>query len=59
MLAFQHVLDEDAAFGDLLVDDELFIIRSDEENHYSSELSVGREQMWMEKKRGETGERRV
>lgn len=30
---FKHVLDEDAALGNLLLDDELLVIRSDEENH--------------------------
>lgn len=30
---FQHVLNEDAALSDLLVDDELLIIRRDQENH--------------------------
>ena len=29
----EHVLDEDAALGDLLVDDELLIVRRNEENH--------------------------
>lgn len=29
----EHVLDEDTAFGNLLVHDELLIIGSDEENH--------------------------
>ena len=33
MRTLEHVLDEDAALGDLLVDDELFIVRCDEENH--------------------------
>ena len=33
-LAFEHVLDEDAAFSNFLVDDELFVIGGDEENHY-------------------------
>ena len=30
---FEHVLDENAALGDLFVDDELLVIGSDEENH--------------------------
>jgi hypothetical protein len=34
LLAFQHVLDEDAALGNFLVDDKLFIIRGDEEDHF-------------------------
>jgi len=32
-LAFKHVLDEDAALGDFLVNDELLIIGGDEEDH--------------------------
>ena len=35
-LAFEHVLDEDAALGDFLVDDELLIIGGDEEDHSCS-----------------------
>ena len=34
MLAFEHVLDEDAALSNFLVDDELFIIGGDEEDHF-------------------------
>lgn len=30
---FKHVLDEDAALGDLLVDDKLLIVRGNEKNH--------------------------
>ena len=30
---FEHILDEDAALSDFLVDDELLIIGGDEENH--------------------------
>ena len=33
---FEHVLDEDAALGDFLVDDELLIIGGDEEDHSCS-----------------------
>ena len=33
MRTLEHVLDEDAALSDLLVDDELFIIGGDEKNH--------------------------
>jgi len=51
-LAFKHVLDEDAALGDFLVDDELFIIRGDEENHCCFGGQRGKEEMEMEKKRG-------
>ena len=29
----EHVLDEDAALSDLLVDDELLVVGGDEENH--------------------------
>ena len=38
----KHVLDEDAALGDLLVDDELLVIGSDEENHGELESAIGR-----------------
>ena len=40
MRTLEHVLDEDAALSDLLVDDELLVIGSDEENHDLSELLV-------------------
>ena len=33
VLAFEHVLDEDAALSDFLVNDELLIIGGDEEDH--------------------------
>jgi hypothetical protein len=39
-LAFEHVLNEDAALGNFLVDDELLIIRGDEENHCGKEWSA-------------------
>jgi hypothetical protein len=32
-LTFKHVLDEDAAFNDLLVDLKLHVVRSDKKNH--------------------------
>ena len=32
-LTLEHVLDEDAALGDLLIDDELLVIRGNEEDH--------------------------
>ena len=38
---FKHVLDEHAALGDLLVDDELLIVGGDEKNHGSDEKSKG------------------
>ena len=34
VLAFEHVLDEDAALSNFLVDDKLFVIRGDEEDHF-------------------------
>ena len=37
VLTFEHVLDEDAALSNLLVDDELFVVRCHEENHGASE----------------------
>ena len=36
MRTLQHVLDEDAALSDLLVDDELLVIGSYEKNHFQS-----------------------
>ena len=33
---FKHVLDEDATLSDVLVDDELLVIGSYEENHFQS-----------------------
>ena len=33
MRTLEHVLDEDAALSDLLVDDELLVIGSDKKNH--------------------------
>ena len=40
MRTLQHVLDEDAALSDLLLNDELFVIGSDEKNH-DDELKDG------------------
>ena len=40
---FEHVLDEDAALSNLLVDDELFIVRCHEENHGAT--VIGRRRM--------------
>jgi hypothetical protein len=40
VLAFEHVLDEDAALGNFLVDDKLLVIRGDEENHCGTEWSA-------------------
>ena len=37
MRTLKHVLDEDAALSDLLVDDELFIIGGDEKDHRECE----------------------
>ena len=37
-LALEHVLDEDAALSNFLVDNKLFIIRGDEEDHCYFEL---------------------
>lgn len=39
---FQHVLDQDTTLRDLLVDDELLVIGSDEENHGELESAIGR-----------------
>ena len=36
VLAFEHLLDEGAALGDILIDDELRVIGGDEEDHYWS-----------------------
>jgi len=36
IFTFEHVLDEDAALSNFLVDDELFIIRCDKEDHCRS-----------------------
>ena len=41
VLTFEHVLDEDAALSNLLVDDELFVVRCHEENHGASEGDWG------------------
>lgn len=42
-LAFEHVLDEDAALGDFLVDDKLLIIGGDEEDHLCCRLLARRD----------------
>jgi len=50
-LAIERLLYETAAFGNVLVDDELLVIRSGEENHYCSGSSMAR--------RERNGDRRV
>ena len=52
-LAFEHVLDEDAALGDFLVDDELFIIGGDEEDHCYFEW-LERRWRWRRRGKGDT-----
>ena len=41
MRTLQHVLDEDAALSDLLVDDKLLVVGCHEENHNATLVDGG------------------